>query len=323
MTPVTLALALVAGLLLLALSGPALLRNAVPALARTPRLAIAVVSAAVVIWPVALLAIGPVLAWAGTGPALLPDGATKVCQKCLAAANPYFGTGTDTAIPAVLLLAVPAAIALALGVGITHEIKRRSRDSRAAAGPLLQSGDLRRVQGYDVTVVDAKRPFALTFPARHGGIVVSTGAIESLTHHELDAVLAHERAHLRQRHHGLAALVRSLATFLRWVPLVAAAADALPHYLEIAADDRARREHGTAVLVGALVQLGTRTVPDGTGAMALHANGPERIAQLVRPRQGLAGAVPAVAMLGFLAVLAAAGVAVHLRFASAVFTACA
>ncbi|UUZ43529.1 hypothetical protein LP422_10915 [Janibacter limosus] len=50
-------------------------------------------------------------------------------------------------------------------------------------------------------------------------------------------MLAHEHAHLHQRHHLITALVDSIAAYLRWVPLIRAVADALPHYPEIAADD--------------------------------------------------------------------------------------
>lgn len=66
-------------------------------------------------------------------------------------------------------------------------------------------------------------------------------------------MLAHEHAHLHHRHHLISALVEAIAAYLRWVPLIRAAADALPHYLEIAADDQARREAGTPALVSALV----------------------------------------------------------------------
>lgn len=326
MTPGMLTIVLGGGLIALALVGPWLLRQAAPALVRVPRLAIAVLSGGIIIWLGTLLAIGPVLAWAGSGPALLPEGAAAVCQRCLAAANPFSGGTTDTAIPAVLLLALPAALTLALGVGITRQMMRRVRCSREAARQLLRGAQQRRLHGHGVSVVEMEHPFALTFPARHGGIVLSTGAVHALDDDELAAVLAHEHAHLRQRHHLVSALVASVAVFLRWVPLVAAAADALPHYLEIAADNQARRNAGTPALVSALVKLGERAHPALHGqacAEALHAAGPERIRQLVRPSAGLTGAVPAVAITAYLVALALVSAAVHLPYASAALTGCA
>src|SRR5699024_12245780 len=71
-TPVLLTAALGGGLVALALIAPWLLRQASPALVRVPRLAVVVLGAGVVGWLGALLALGPVLAWARRGPALLP-----------------------------------------------------------------------------------------------------------------------------------------------------------------------------------------------------------------------------------------------------------
>lgn len=326
MTPATLTVVLCIGLVALAVVGPWLLRRAAPALVRVPRLAVVVIGGGILVWLATLLAIGPVLAWAGSGPALLPERAAEVCQRCLAAANPFSANTTDTVIPAVLLLALPAALTLALGARIIGQMTRRARRSRQAARALLHGASRDRLHGHDVSLVDAEHPFALTFPARHGGIVLSAGAVRALDADELAAVLAHENAHLRQHHHLISATVDSIATYLRWVPLVAAAADALPHYLEIAADDQARREAGTPALVGALVKLGERThpaMPHHACPAALHAAGPERIRQLVRPSAGLAGAVPAVAITAYLVGLAVVSAAVHLPYASAALTGCA
>lgn len=322
MTPVLLAFVLGAGLTASALGGPWLLRRAAPALARVPRLAIAVVCGGVVAWTGALLALGPVLAWTGSGPSLLPEGAAAVCRRCLDAANPFSGGAVDTAIPAALLLSLSAAVALVLGAGTAGQMARRGRRSREAARRLLRRAQRRELHGYDVSVVESDHPFALTFPARHGGIVLSTGAVRVLDEEELAAVLAHERAHLRQRHHSISAAVAGVAVFLRWVPLVAAAEEALPNYLEIAAYDRARRRAGTPALVGALLKLGEQAYPVPLGGV-LHAAGPERIRQLVRPSGGLAGAFPAAAVTVYLLALAIAGAAVQLPYASAALTGCA
>ncbi|UZG60195.1 M56 family metallopeptidase [Rhodococcus opacus] len=326
MTPGTLTVVLGAGLVALALVGPWLLRRSAPALVRVPRLAIAVVGGGIIVWLGTLLAIGPVLAWVGSGPALLPKGPAAVCQRCLAAANPFSAGTTDTVIPAVLPLALPAALTLALGVGITAQMMRRARRSREAARQLLRGAQQCRLHGHDVSVVDTDHPFALTFPARHGGIVLSAGAVHALDEDELVAVLAHEHAHLRERHHLVSALVASVAVFLRWVPLVSAAADALPHYLEIAADNQARRDAGTPALVSALVKLGERAHPamqHQSCAEALHAAGPERIRQLVQPSGGLTGAVPAAVITAYLGALAIVSAAVHLPYVSAALTGCA
>lgn len=325
MTPVALALALSAALVALATAGPWLLRRAAPAFVRLPRLGIAAVVGGVVVWIGALLAIGPALAWAGAGPALLPVGAAAVCQRCLAAANPFSVVGAESSVPGLILLALPVAAALALALAVARRMRQRTRRSRAAADALLHGAQRRTLHGYDIAVVNAEHPFALTFPKRDGGIVLSSGALRVLDDAELVAVLAHEHAHLRQRHHLIAAVLDSTAASLRWVPLVAAAADAVPHYLEIAADAAARTTAGTPALVSALLKLGERAHPAAprlTGAAALHAAGPERIRQLVAPAGGLAGAVPAVVIGACLSGLAVAGAIVHVPYLSAAITGC-
>lgn len=307
--------------------GPWLLRRAAPALVRVPRLAIVVVVGGILVWLGTVLAIGPLLAWAGSGPVLLPEGAAGVCRRCLAAANPFSAAVTETAIPAIpaaLLLGVPAILTVALTVGVVGQgVRRRSR-SRLAARAVVQGSRPHHLHGHDVALVDAERPFAIAFPARQGGIVLSTAAVRELTDEELAAVLTHESAHLRQHHHLISGSVDCVTAYLRWVPLVRAAADVLPHYLEIAADDQARRAAGTPALVGALIKLGERTRPvmPHSSPIALHAAGPERVRQLVRPSAGPAGVLPAVAITASLVALAVVSAAVHLPYASAALTGC-
>lgn len=325
MSPFVLAGLLACGLLASAILGPWMLRSAAPALVRVPRLAVALLGGGVVIWLGTLLALGPMLAWVVSGPAWLPDRAAMVCQRCLAAANPFSTTTSiDSAIPAVLLLALPTAVTLALGTAVARVFVQRMRRSAHAAEQMLTGAGKRNVLGHDVLVVDEERPFALAFPSRHGGIVLSSGALRSLEHDELAAVLAHEAAHLRQHHHLIMALAAGVSRFLRWVPLISAADDALPHYLEIAADNQARRRAGTPALVSALLKLGERAVPAQSGQTVgvLHAAGPERIRQLVLPKTGTAGALPTLAVVAHLAVLAVIGTAVHLPYALAALSGC-
>lgn len=325
MTPVLLTVLLGSGLLGSAVLGPWMLRRSAPALMRAPRLATLLLLGAVVIWMGTLLALGPLLAWVVSGPALLPEAAAAVCQQCLAAANPFSTATVDTAIPAVLLLAFPTAVAALLTVGFAREMVRRLRSSRRAAAQMLAGAVQRTVLGYQVSVIPDDRPFALTFPARSGGIVLSTGAVRTLGHTELAAVLAHERAHLRQHHHVVTALLSSIARHLRWVPLIAAVEDAVPHYLEIAADNQARHQVGTTALVSALLTLGDRTAPqhqDRSVHGVLHAAGPERIKHLVRPAAGRTGALPTLAVAAQVAMLGLVSLTVYLPYALAALSGC-
>src|SRR5699024_8164481 len=170
---------------------------------------------------------------------------------------------------------------------------RATRRAITQLAPGLRPRDL---AGYRVQELDQVGLQAFAMPAGWGGIVVSTGCLHSLSDQELSAVLAHERAHLRQRHHLWQALMQGMTRFLGGVPLLRGCRDALPHYLEIAADDAARRHAGTPALASALLRLGEKQVTPalaGGRVNALHAAGTDRIQHLVgAPQPG--GTGPAV-----------------------------
>ena len=322
--PLTVAVLLLVGGVAFAVFGPWLLRRAAPALVRIPRIAIGLIVGGVFVWIGSVLAIGPVLAWAGSGPVVLSGQAADVCQRCLAAANPFLDSTTSSLVPTILFLVIPAAVALTLGVAMSARMLRNAHNACVTA-EVVRSGSVRtRLHGHEVSVIDSETVLALTFAVRDGGIVLSTGAIRSLDHNELAAVLEHEHAHLRQRHHLISSLVDGIAAHLRWVPLVAAVAEAIPHYLEIAADNHARQAVGTPALVGALLKMAKR--PLGTSPhshpAALHVAGPERIRQLVRPGAGLSGAAPLIAITAYVLSLGIVSVAIQIPYASAAITGC-
>ena len=314
---------LAAILLATAAFGPVLLRRSAPALMRAPRTAVLMVSGGVVAWAVALVALGPLLAWSASGPALLAGSAGDVCQRCLASSNPFGEPFAGLMLPAAVPLAATGILGLVIAGGIAVELHRRWRASIATAAHLRAVAVTATVRGTRVLLVDDAAPLAWTLPRRHGGIVVSTGTLDALTNHELDAVLAHEQAHLSQRHHLLESIVAGVGRTLGRVPSVRAAISALPHYLEIAADARAQRVAGTPALARALVVLGSSRVRAQAtagvpGAPVLHAAGPQRIERLVgaAPRRGgtvfaWAAAVTSVAsMLWAVAVMIPYGAAV-------------
>ena len=117
-------------------------------------------------------------------------------------------------------------------------------------------------------------------------------------------------------------IVAGIARRLRWVPLIAAIEDAVPHYLEIAADEEARRQAGTPALVSALLKLGGGSHVERPVAGALHANGPERIRALVQPTTGSVGVLPTAAAMACTVVLAVAGAAAHLPYIVSALNGC-
>jgi Peptidase family M48 len=134
-------------------------------------------------------------------------------------------------------------------------------------------------------VLDHPAPAAYYLPGA-GRVVVSTGALDALTDRELAAVLAHEHAHARGRHHVALAPFHALRRTLPFRPFRRAAAR-VELLVEMCADDRAARSHGPATLAAALRrfdELGGHPAPAGTLAVAdpaiaarirrLHGGGP-------------------------------------------------
>lgn len=121
----------------------------------------------------------------------------------------------------------------------------------------------------DVLVLDHPVPVAYSLSARRRAIVVSTGAQDALSAAELGAVLAHERAHLRQRHHALLLVLDLAHALLPWLPTVRRAKARLPLLLEMAADDTAAHTHGPRTLVKALHTLASPPgAPNPPGSLA-------------------------------------------------------
>lgn len=137
-------------------------------------------------------------------------------------------------------------------------------------------------------VLDHKEPFAFCVPGRQPRMIVTSALIASLSEAQLAAVLAHERAHLRSRHHLVLLLSQVLRDALgRVLPIVRIAHDEIAKLVEISADDDARRQVGSALLRQALKGM----VWGSHGGVALAATGGdvyERIRRLDAPHQRMA-----------------------------------
>jgi Zn-dependent protease with chaperone function len=119
-------------------------------------------------------------------------------------------------------------------------------------------------------LLDHPAAAAYYLPGPAGCVVVSTGALDALTDGELAAVLAHEHAHARGRHHLALAPFHALRRALPFGPFVRVAT-LVELLLEMCADDRAARDHGPAPLAAALRrfhELGGSPAPPGTLAAA-------------------------------------------------------
>jgi len=152
----------------------------------------------------------------------------------------------------VAVLAAYAAAMLALRCGRRLQAARQRTRSHAEAAFLTG-----RHLGPSTVVLDVPQRASYCLPP--GIIVVTSGALGILAPAQLDAVLAHERAHLAGRHHLLLAISRGLAATFPAVPLFTRGQAEVARLAEMAADDTAARRAGRRPLIEALVAMGTGT----------------------------------------------------------------
>jgi Zn-dependent protease with chaperone function len=257
--------ALVAYTLLLSVAAPAVLRRAAW-VTRAPRLAIRLWRALSASWLVAVTLVG-----------------LTVAVSVLASPEP--GTFPRVvAVPAGVLLAV--GIIARAGYIIARELTIARRTQMRHAERLACAG--RPLSGVDATVVEHDTPavYCLPAPRRQRQIVVTTGALHLLGAHELNAVLAHEQAHLRGRDHLIASVAASLSLAFPCVPLFRHARDEIAILTEMAADDAASSQHGAGTIASALASLAKARTP----SPALGAGGHtvmHRLQRLLAPPQPL------------------------------------
>ncbi len=146
---------------------------------------------------------------------------------------------------------------LLLNLALTSVRSRRQRHRHSELVALLSSP---MPDTPSTRVIDHPAPAAYCLPGARSVTVLSEGMIALLSPEQLDAVVAHERAHLRQKHHLLLDAFRSWKRALPWFPIATRAQDAVALLVEMLADDAARQSSGDTVLADAI-----RTV-DGTGS---------------------------------------------------------
>ncbi|GIJ49451.1 hypothetical protein Val02_63370 [Virgisporangium aliadipatigenens] len=172
---------------------------------------------------------------------------------------------------AVVGLFPPAlcAVLVLLLWGYGHRARGRRRHLR-----LLRLVARRSADGS--LVVDHPGRLVYCLPGRAGGVVISAGALAALSAAELSAVLAHERAHLRERH-DLALL--PFAALGRLAPGAHAAVATL---VEMCADDQAVRRHGRRAVRAALRRI-AGGIPPQMGLAAASTGIPARLRRLDLP----------------------------------------
>ncbi|GIE87048.1 M56 family metallopeptidase [Actinoplanes regularis] len=155
-------------------------------------------------------------------------------------------------------LAVAATIVIRLLISLIR-VSARARARRERHRILVDLLDRverrREVGGAEVRVLDGALPLAYCVPGREPRVVLSDAVLRVLDRAQVDAVLAHERAHLRHRHE---LVMESFTAFYQAVPpplRSRAPLDAVHLLLEMVSDDAARRRVGPEPLRAALARL--------------------------------------------------------------------
>jgi Zn-dependent protease with chaperone function len=162
---------------------------------------------------------------------------------------------------------------------------------RTAGRQALQHAQTARLVGHPepalgAVLVEHSQPAAYCVAGRHPTVILTTGALEALDPAQLDAVLAHERAHLAGRHHRLIAMARIGRQVLPFLPLMRDADAQVARLAEMHADDAAARASNPRSLATALVILATAGSP-GPGLAAAATDAVQRIQRLLGPAEPL------------------------------------
>jgi Zn-dependent protease with chaperone function len=268
-------------------------------------------AAAIVLWQA--LGLGWGIAAVGTliGLATAGEGSTGVAGGALALLRRL---ARGRVLPSLTVLAAARVVCLAAGLVLltllvwillaAFAAVLRARQRQRELLNLLAHGDP-KVPG--ALVVDYPAAAAYCLPGLRSAIVISAGTLDLLDSAELAAVLAHERAHLRERHDLVLLPFIALLQAFRWAGAARQAHQAVALLVEMHADDRARAQRPARELATALLRVGAAggcRAPSGALAAADPYAGEvtARVTRLLRPAPGLSA--PALALIGTAAALA-------------------
>ncbi|MEV6349489.1 M56 family metallopeptidase [Actinoplanes sp. NPDC051851] len=176
---------------------------------------------------------------------------------------------TAAALVFSLLVAGTIVIRLLISLGrVTYRARARRARHRMLVDLLDRVERHQELSGDEVRVLDGPLPLAYCVPGREPRVVLSDAVLRVLDAPQVDAVLAHERAHLRHRHE---LVMESFTAFYQAVPpplRSRAPLDAVHELLEMVADDAARRRTGPDPLRAALARLSDAVPLAGEAAPA-------------------------------------------------------
>ncbi len=163
-------------------------------------------------------------------------------------------------------LVAVAAVVVVFGAG-SHEVLSSGRHSYGEVLRMPHTAD-RLEDGITLITCRSDEVFACSLPGSEPAVVVSTGMRELLTPAQLRAVVAHERAHLRGRHHLALRLAEINQACLPRMRSARRLRRSTAMLIELIADDQAARRAGAVHLANALARIASC---EGDAGMALRA----------------------------------------------------
>ncbi|WP_045825067.1 M56 family metallopeptidase [Williamsia herbipolensis] len=189
------------------------------------------------------------------------------CLNSLAHTTPAAGENVAGAAGSVALLVVFSCVFVRI-------LRRRNaqRDRREQLSDTIFLTGFQLPGFPDVWWLDDDRPVAFCLAGPRTRIGASTGLFGFLNDNELDAVLSHERAHARMRHHTTIVWAEACGRTLSAIPLFRYGAQSVRGLSEQAADAAAASAHGPMTVASALIKLASAprqaTPPRGSLAAA-------------------------------------------------------
>jgi Zn-dependent protease with chaperone function len=161
----------------------------------------------------------------------------------------------------VVFFAVVAIGTVLAGVSVRRQVVATRRlaafvaEHQIPSAPVVDTTVRRAGLTGRVDVLDDARPFSFTYGVVYPRVVASRGLIEEVTSRELDAVLAHERYHVRNFDTLKVVVARAAPAAFFFLPVLGQLRERYLAGRELAADRHAVRAHGEAPLAGALYKV--------------------------------------------------------------------
>ena len=157
-----------------------------------------------------------------------------------------------------------------------------------------------------IVILDCDESTVYCVSGRRSRTVVTTAALGALNDYQLKAVLAHENAHLTERHDLALALSNGLAKAFSGLTLFPTAAAEIARLVELRADDVAAAQTDRLTVADALLAVVPNSGSQARPAMALFAGGDGtaiRVRRLIPPSNPLSRIQSTAGILGVAIIL--------------------